>query len=47
MNVSGVYFELLRSVLSETELCNDVKNTLTPEIMPKLYKLSKVHDTAH
>ena len=45
--VEKTLFALLRFEINGTELCEDVKNLITPEILPALFKLSKKHDLAH
>ena len=45
--VEKIFFALIRSKISGTELFDDVKNLITPEILPALFKLSKRHDLAH
>lgn len=45
--IEKVFFALLRFEISKTELCDEQKNLITPEILPALYKLSKKHDLAH
>ncbi len=47
MEVSNIMFALIRFEISGTELCKDVKNLITPDILPTLFKLSKRHDLAH
>ncbi len=47
MNVVSMMFELLRFDLFETELCADIKNAITLDNLPDLYKLSKKHDLVH
>ena len=47
MNLSDVYFELLRSALGRTAISRDVQDSIKPEVLPKLFKLSKMHDTTH
>lgn len=45
--VEKVFFALLRFEINGTELCEDVKNLITPEVLPALFQLSKKHDLAH
>ncbi|MBE5747108.1 MAG: hypothetical protein E7352_02905 [Clostridiales bacterium] len=45
--VEKVFFALLRFEINGTELCDDVKNLITAETLPALFKLSKKHDLAH
>ena len=47
MEISRIMFALLRSEIQETLLGEDVKNLITPEILPALFALSKKHDLAH
>ncbi len=47
MKISAIMFALLRFEINETKLCDDVKNLITPEILPELFMLSKNHDLAH
>lgn len=47
MEVSHIMFALLRFEINRTELCDEVKNLITPEALPALFKLSKKHDLAH
>ena len=45
--LSSIMFSLLRFEISKTEVCDEQKNLITPEILLALYKLSKKHDLAH
>ena len=45
--VEKVFFALIRFEINGDEFCDEVKNLITPEIMPALFKLSKQHDLAH
>lgn len=45
--VEKVFFALIRFEINGDELCDEVKNLITPEILPALFKLSKRHDLAH
>lgn len=47
MEISRIMFALLRAALCGTELDVETKNAITPEILPNLYKLSKMHDLTH
>lgn len=47
MEISNVMFALLRFELNGTELCEEIKNSITVESLPALFKLSKKHDLAH
>ena len=42
-----VFFALVRVGLSGAELNADVKNLITPQMLPVLYKVAKKHDLAH
>ena len=45
--VEKVFFALIRFEIKGDELCEDVKNLITPDVLPALFKLSKRHDLAH
>lgn len=45
--VEKVFFALIRFEINGDELCEDVKNLITPEMLPALFKLSKRYDLAH
>lgn len=45
--VEKIFFALLRFEIAGVELCDDVKNLITEEVLFPLYKLSKKHDLAH
>lgn len=45
--IEKVFFALLRFEINGDELCEDLKNLITPEMLPALFKLSKRHDLAH
>lgn len=45
--VEKVFFALIRSEIKGDELCEEIKNLISPEILPALFKLSKRHDLAH
>ena len=47
MEISSVMFALLRFEINGTELCEEMKNSITAESLPALFKLSKKHDLAH
>lgn len=47
MNVQTIMFALLRYELEGTNVSQEVKNAITPEILPALYKLAKAHDLVH
>lgn len=47
MELSKIMFALLRFELNETALCDDVKKSITAEMYPALFKLSKRQDLAH
>ena len=45
--VENAFFSLIRFEISKTDICDAVKNSITAETLPSLYKLSKLHDLAH
>lgn len=45
--VEEVFFALIRFEIKGDELCDEVKNFITPDVLPVLFKLSKRHDLAH
>ena len=45
--VEKVFFALIRFEINGDELCDEMKNIITPEMLPALFKLSKRHDLAH
>ena len=45
--VEKAFFALLRFEINGDELCDEIKNLITPEMLPALFKLSKRHDLAH
>ena len=45
--VEKVFFALIRFEINSNELCDEIKNLITPEMLPALFKLSKRHDLAH
>ena len=45
--VTRAMFSLIRHVVCGTELTEEDKANLTPELLPQLYALSKSHDMAH
>lgn len=45
--VEKVFFALIRFEINGNELCEEIKNQITPEMLPALFKLSKRHDLAH
>ena len=47
MELSRIMFALIRTALFDTNLDEEIKNKITPEILPKLYKMSKLHDLTH
>lgn len=47
MEASNIMFALLRFEINGDNLCEDIKNLITPEVLPALFKLSKKHDLAH
>ena len=44
--VEKVFFALIRFEINGDELCDEMKNLITPEMLPALFKLSKRHDLA-
>lgn len=47
MKVSNVMFSLLRYVINGEEVSEELKNSINPELLSGLYKLSKMHDLSH
>ena len=45
--IEKVFFALLRFEINGTEICEETKNLIAPELLPALYQLSKRHDLAH
>ena len=45
--VEKVFFALISFEINGDELCDEIKNLITPDILPALFKLSKRHDLAH
>lgn len=45
--VKKVFFALIRFEINGDELRDEMKNLITPEMLPALFKLSKRHDLAH
>lgn len=45
--VEKVFFALIRFEINGDELCDEMKNLITPEMLPVLFKLAKRHDLAH
>ena len=45
--VEKVFFALICSEINGGELCEEIKNLITPEMQPVLFKISKQHDLAH
>ena len=45
--VAKIFFELVRYEIANTELNKDVIALITPDVLPALYTLSKLHDLAH
>ena len=45
--VEKTFFALIRFEINGDELCEEMKNLITPEMLPALFKLSKRHDLAH
>ena len=42
-----IFFALIRFEINKTELTEEIKNLITPEILPALFSLAKRHDLAH
>ena len=47
MEIASMMFALLRFEINGTKLGEDVKNCITSEVLPALFKLSKKHDLSH
>ena len=45
--VKKVFFALIRFEIKGDELCDEMKNLITPKMLPALFKLAKQHDLAH
>lgn len=45
--VEKIFFSLIRYIINGEELSGDAKKLISPETMPLLYRLSKLHDLAH
>ena len=45
--VTRAMFALIRHVVCGAALDEEIKEIITPEILPQLYALSKSHDMAH
>ena len=45
--VEKAFFALIRFEIKGDTLCDDIKNSITPDVLPALFKLSKRHDLAH
>ena len=45
--VEKIFFALIRFEINGNELCDEMKNLITPEMLLALFKLSKRHDLAH
>ena len=45
--VEKIFFALLRFEIAGVKLSDDVKNLITDDLLPSLFKLSKIHDLAH
>ena len=45
--VEKVFFSLIRFEINGNESCDEIKNLITPDVLPALFKLSKRHDLAH
>ena len=47
LKTEKIFFQLLRCEMNETTLCEEIKNLITLERLPALFKLAKQHDLAH
>ena len=45
--VEKIFFALIRFEINGTDIDDDIKNSITPEVLPALFHLSKKHDLAH
>ena len=45
--IERALFSLIRFEINKTDICDAVKNSITKETLPLLYKISKIHDLAH
>ena len=45
--VENAFFALLRFEMNGREICDEIKNSIMPEMLPALFKFSKRHDLAH
>ena len=45
--VEQALFALIRFEITKTDVCDAVKNLITAETLPLLFKISKLHDLAH
>ena len=45
--VEKVFFALIRFEVNKTEIGDDIKKLITPEILSALFLLAKKHDLAH
>ena len=45
--VEKVFFALLRFEINDDEICDEMKNLITPEMLSAVFKLAKRHDLAH
>ncbi len=45
--IKTAFFSLIRFEISKTDIGDAVKNSITAETLPLLYKISKLHDLAH
>ena len=46
-SVKDVFFALIRSEINEDALKGELKNLITTETLPALFKVAKKHDLAH
>ena len=47
MNVNEIFIGILRAQLTGTEVSEDLRSSVTPELLGELYSVSKHHDSAH
>ena len=45
--IEKAFFALIRFEINGDELCEEIKNLISPEMLPALFKLSKRYDLAH
>ena len=47
MTESTILFALLRHQICGESVCEEVRQAITPEILPRVYRLAAAHDLAH